>query len=131
MPQTWPKAQRRQLDGPASDHQQQQAFLQRLKQTQISSEGLGLEHGDATVARLAMPPSAEQSTVISSVISAMRSGLSVIRALLPAPLRKILDGEGSAISAMRLHNLISRSCMPLCQQLNWPVMLLQISSVTS
>ena len=66
----------------------------RLEQTQVSADGLGLERGEAAVTRLAMLPSAEHSTVISGVISAMRSGLSVVRALWPAPLRRILDGTG-------------------------------------
>ena len=90
---------------PAPNHQQQQqqAFVQRIKQAHTTLEMSGLEPGDAAVPRLPTLSSAEPATVISSVISAMRSGLSVVRALLPRPLRKILDGTVSQRHEHRLY----------------------------
>ncbi len=92
----WPNAQRKQVDVPDSnDQQQHQAFLHRMRQAQDPLDAPVVRQGDAAVSAPTMQSLAEPSTVISNVISAMRSGLSAVRALLPASLRKILDGEAS------------------------------------
>ncbi len=94
--QMWLNAQRKQVEVPPSNNQQQhQAFLHRIRQAQDPLDAPGVRHGDGAVSGPNLQSSAEPSTVISNVISAMRSGLSAVRALLPASLRKILDGEAS------------------------------------
>ena len=92
----WPNAQRKQTAKPGSSNQQQhQAFLHRIRQAQDPLDAPGVRRGEFAVPGPTMQSFAEPSTVISNVISAMRSGLSAVRALLPASVRKILDGEAS------------------------------------
>ena len=91
--QMWPKAQRKQLESPSTSTQQHPAFLHRIILAQDPLNAPGVRHGDAAASGPTTQSSAEPSTVISNVISAMRSGLSAVRALLPAALRHLLDGE--------------------------------------
>ena len=66
-------------------------FMQRMHQAQLSAQPLGFDQAVAAVTTTEKDALAEPSTVISSVISAMRSSLSAIRRALPASLWRILD----------------------------------------
>ena len=67
-------------------------FTQRMRQTQLSYEKSGFDQADGAMPRTGEVSPAEPSTLISSVISAMRGSLSAISRAVPASLRRILDG---------------------------------------